>query len=587
VTYLHASCTGCVILKVGPPVAPSKLCLILLLLAPALAQDNSTDQPQTQPQVPPQAQLPVEMPLPNEPGSIQGTVLSDATGQPLRRAQVLLRRADATSGGAYQTTNESGSFTFPNVTPGRYSMNVQREGFLPLSAGHIGAYKMPPIFTVQSGQTIESFVFRMTPWGIVSGKVKFDDAEPAVNVVVQLYREFYDRGRHGYVAAASARTDDRGEYRAHGLDPGAYYVAALYQSPPRPPGSQEQIRTDDTGKPLPNLSYAVTFFPDAHRMADAVAVHVAGGQEAGGIDIFLGLIHTVRLNGRVLSALSGNVIPGALVTLRWNDPDNTASVSAPVDVGMDARQNFEMQGVTPGPYLVVATGAEGNMTLTGRVPINVGDADIAGLDVVVSPESVWTGKVRIDGEDASLPPGLVVSLEPRRPTATTTRAQVSPEGDFSIAFVPNEVYDLYVLNAPNDVYLKSVLVADAERLALGLEASPSAAPPPLDVVLSTHGGQVVGRAVTTDSQIVASGASVLLIPDPPDGRVQAYRALSADEQGNFIGQGVAPGSYIVLAWFDQPPCQLYNPAELAACRALGSPLKIAEDGQESVQVTAR
>ncbi|HUA17961.1 MAG TPA: carboxypeptidase-like regulatory domain-containing protein [Bryobacteraceae bacterium] len=553
-----------------------KFCLLLpFLLAPALAQDQ------------PSAPSPSDLSDTNQPGAIQGTVLSDATSEPLRRAQVLLRGADAKTGGSYETTDETGSFSFPKVAPGRYSITVQREGYLTLSAGRIGAYKMPPVFTVQPGQTIDSFVFRMTPWGIVSGRVKFNDAEPAVNVVVQLYREFYDRGQHGYVAAASARTDDRGEYRVHGLEAGSYYIAALYQSPPRPAGAQEQIRTDATGASLPEMNYAVTFFPDAHRMADAVAVHVTAGQEVAGNDIFLGLVHTVRIHGRVLSSLTGKVLPGALITLRWNDPYNTASVSAPVNVTTDANQNFEIEGVTPGPYLVVATAEEAGKTLTARVPINVGDSDLSGLDVVVSPESIWKGKIRMDGEDATLPKGLAVALEPRRPTASPARADVSPEGDFSVAFVPNEVYDLYVLNAPNDVYLKSVQVAGAERLALGLEASPGAVPAPLDVLLSIHGGQLVGRVVTTDSQIVASGANVLLIPDPPQGRVQAYKAFYADEQGNFFLQGIAPGMYLVVAWFDQPPCQVYNPDDLATCRAQGSPVTLTEDGQETVQVTAR
>ena len=46
----------------------------------------------------------------------------------------------------------------------------------------------------------------------------------------------------GIAAAASARTDDRGEYRVHGLEPGSYYVAALYQAPPRPSGALKNRR---------------------------------------------------------------------------------------------------------------------------------------------------------------------------------------------------------------------------------------------------------------------------------------------------------------------------------------------------------
>jgi hypothetical protein len=558
-----------------------KFCLLIFgCLLSALGQDPPSTPPAISP--PPTT----EPPEARDPGVIQGTVLGGATGQPLRRAQVVLRPADPKASSTFQTTDDSGGFTFPKVPVGRYTITVQRDGFLPLSAGRIGAYKMPPIFSVSSGQTISSFVFTLTPSGVVSGKVKFDDAEPAVNVAIQLYRSYYDRGRHGYAAAASARTDDRGEYRVHGLEPGSYYVAALYQAPPRPAGAEEQSKTDPQGNPLPELSYAVTFFPEAQKMSDAVPVKITPGQEVGGIDIFLTLVHTVRVRGQVIGALQGSVVTSPNVSLRWNDPDNTASVNAPISVTLDKEQNFEIRGVTAGPYLLVASGVEAGVTLTGRVPLNVGDADVGDVDVVIQAESMWSGKVRVDGNDAPLPPGLVVSLQPRRPITSPTRAQVSDTGDFTIPFAPDETYDLFVTNGPANSYLKSVLVANAERLSQGLEASSGDAPPGLDVILGLGGGQVLGRAVTADPKVVASGASIALIPDPPAGRVQAYQTAQADEYGNFLLQGLPPGKYLLVGWLDQAPCDLYNPDDFAACQAQGASVTIAEGEQQSAQVTA-
>ena len=556
-----------------------KLCLLILgCLASVLGQDPPTSPPAISP--PPTTEPPVAQ----APGVIQGTVLSGGTGQPLRRAQVVLKPTDPKAGSTFQTTDESGGFSFPKVATGRYTITVQRDGYLPLSAGRIGSYKMPPIFSVQSGQTISSFVFSMTPAGVVSGKVKFDDAEPAVNTTVQLYRSYYDRGRHGYVAAASARTDDRGEYRLHGLEPGSYYVAALYQAPPRPPGAEEQERKDANGNALPDLSYAVTFFPEAQKMSEAVPVKIAPGAEVGGIDIFLTLVHTVRVRGQVIGP--AGVVANPRVALRWNDPDNTATVSAPVNLTFDKDQNYEIQGVTAGPYLLMASGTQGGVTLTGRMPLNVGDADVGNVDVVIGGESMWSGKVRVEGENAALPAGLGVLLEPRRPVTATEGAQVSENGEFSVPFVPGETYDLYVTNGPSDSYVKSVRVANAERLDQGLEASSGEAPVALDVVLGTHGGQVLGRAVTADPKVVASGATIALIPDPPSGRVQAYQTTNADEYGNFSLQGLAPGKYLLLGWLDQPPCDVYNPDDFAVCQAQGASLSIAEGEEQSAQVTA-
>jgi hypothetical protein len=552
---------------VDPSPLELKLCLFILCVAlPLGAQISQTTTPE-------------------EPASIGGVVLSDATGQPLRRAQVELRPAEAANGGLIQTTDDSGEFAFPKVTPGRYRITVLRDGYIRQMAGRIGAYKMPPIFSVHSGDA-SRFTFRMTPWAVVSGKVKFDDAEPAVNVAIQLYREYYSRGRHGYALAASTRTDDRGDYRVHGLESGAYYVAALYQAPALPANATEQRRPDSSGNLSSELSYAVTFFPEVQKLADAVAVRLTPGQEVAGIDIFLTLVHTVRIHGRVSSALSGKIVPEPSITLRWNDPDNTGSVSAPVNTTFDADHNFEIKGVTTGPYLVITTAVDNGQALSARTPVSVADADVANLDIVIGPEQIWKGKVRIEDDDSTPLSGLQVSLEPRRTTAPVTRATVDENGNFSLPFVPQETYDLFVANAPEGAYLKSVRVGNFDRLATGLESEPGGDPPAMEVVLSMRGGGVNGRAVTTDPAVVASGATVMMIPDPQVGRVQSYGTTYADEFGNFLANGLAPGNYVLLAWLDQPPCEVHNPDDLPACLAHGVRVQVSEGGTESIQVTA-
>jgi hypothetical protein len=68
---------------------------------------------------------------------------------------------------------------------------------------------------------------------------------------------------------------------------------------------------------------------------------------------------------------------------------------------------------------------------------------------------------------------------------------------------------------------------------------------------------------------VWSGASLALVPDPPQGRLQSYRTGLADEYGQFQIRGVPPGRYTLIAWLDDPPCDVYDPSGLEACRATG------------------
>ena len=558
--------------------SPLKLCLPVLCVAgisagqtaPPTATATTTSAPSTNEE---------------KPGSISGIVRSDATGQPLRRAQVLLKPEEG--GSLVETTDETGQFSFPKVRPGSYSISVVRDGYLQQGAGRIGTYKMPPLFLVEAGQEISGFTFRMQPFGVISGRVKYDDAEPAINVAVELYREYFRRGRHGWEAAASARTDDRGEYRVHGLEPGAYYVAAWYQPPRIPPNATEQRRTDSSGKPAADLSYAVTFYPDTQRLADAVAVKLAVGQEVAGIDIFLTRVHTVRIRGRVISALSGAAVEGPSISLRWNDADNTASVSAPIEVDFDRDRNFVIKGVAPGPYVVVVTGGDEGKALSSRTPISVGEADVDELSIVIGPQQVWKGKIVVDGDDSVELGGMTVELEPRRATAYPTRSLVNKKGEFELPFLPREIYDVSVLKLPPDAYLEAVRVGKVDRLTSGIEAEPGDVAPEMEVVLSTRGGKLLGKAVTaTDSSMVATGANVLLIPDPPAGHTQAYRSTFADQYGNFLIRGIAPGSYIAVAWFDKPPCEVDNPDDLAACRAHGAKVVVSDEALESVQLTA-
>jgi hypothetical protein len=521
------------------------------------------------------------------PGSISGIVRSDSSGQPLRRAQVLLVPVESGGPSPVETTDETGKFSFPTVAPGSYSITVRRDGYLTQTAGHIGTYKMPPLFELQPGQDIGSFEFRMVPWGILSGRIKFDDAEPAVGVAVQVYREYYLRGRHGWTAAATTRTDDRGEYRIHGLEPGSYYVAALYQNPPLPPNAVQQRQTDASGKPVRQVSYAVTFYPEAQRLTDAVAVRITGGQEVAGIDIFLTLVHTVRIRGRVLSALSGALVESPSLTLRWNDADNTASVTAPVETTIAKDHSFEISGVTPGPYVIVTGGSDEGKVLSARTSVSVGDADVDELTIVIGPQLNWKGRIVVDGDQSIELPGLTVELDPHRATAYPVRAGVDTNHEFEIPFLPQETYDVNVLKAPEDVYVEAVRVGKIDRLATGIQAQPGEKPPDLEVVLSTLGGKVLGKAVTAaNSNMVATGANVLLIPDPPQGRSQAYKSTYADQYGNFLIRGVAPGTYIAIAWMDEPPCDVYNPDDLPNCRAHGAMLTVSQEALESVQLTA-
>ena len=77
---------------------------------------------------------------------------------------------------------------------------------------------------------------------------------------------------------------------------------------------------------------------------------------------------------------------------------------------------------------------------------------------------------------------------------------------------------------------------------------------------------------------------VALIPDPPGGRVQQYRQGASDENGVFQIHGIAPGRYILTAWLDEAPCDLYEAENLAGCRAAGITVEVQQASQQNVEL---
>src|SRR5437763_1295984 len=115
-------------------------------------------------------------------------------------------------------------------------------------------------------------------------------------------------GRRVLMGAVSASTDDKGEYRAYGLQPGRYYVTAVYRwvSP---------FDTMEIQGVSSNEEYAPLFYPGTVSLSNAIPVEVSPGREASGIDIKLARLRTFRVSGR----LAGGMVNGPAITLMPRD----------------------------------------------------------------------------------------------------------------------------------------------------------------------------------------------------------------------------------------------------------------------------
>jgi len=167
------------------------LILILIPVVMAAQQVNVTlTGPTSQPQPPSQA----PDTKPEDRCVIEGKVFSAATGEPVKRANLILRRADISpSTGnmptSYSTaTDAGGSFAMKDIDPGKYRLSVTRTGFVQAEYGARGPLRPGTTLTLASGQHLQDVNFRLTPHAVIIGRVVDEDGEPVANAQVQAMR---------------------------------------------------------------------------------------------------------------------------------------------------------------------------------------------------------------------------------------------------------------------------------------------------------------------------------------------------------------------------------------------------------------
>ncbi len=510
-------------------------------------------------------------------GSIAGTVVDQQTRRPLRRVLVILQPAEPQQPALSSTTDDYGNFEFRNLPAGRYSLAARRAGYLPAWSAETPHTRLPAIFPLLPGENLRGLLIAMRSAGVLAGTVRFVDGEPAVGVRVELYREYFYRGRHGFERAATASTDDRGAWRVYGLAPGNYYVAAAYTPPEAGANVREQLQLDENGLPVPEESFVTTYYPSTPRLLEAVPLRLQPGSELANIDIFLAKVRTVRVRGELASGLSGRPLGAAELRLRQRGPAGEAMMDVPAPARIFPGGRFEIRGLAPGSYLLAVEAAEAGERLTGRVPLTVAGQSIDNVVLLLRPLPRLAGRLRLEEDPQADLSAARVVLEPHTDTAGASSAAVGPGGLFEIAFVPGETYDVLVTDAPEGAYLKSARIGGFDVLATGFNFEGGALPP-LELVLARRGATISGE-VADGATRVALGATVALIPEPARGRMHHYQTTTTNEHGLFAFRGVAPGRYTLMSWWDEPPCEIYAVESLESCRRFGSSIEVRE-GEE-------
>ena len=536
----------------------------LLLLPLALAAQTKTD----------------------DPCAVSGQVSNAATGEPVRRALVSLRRIDMSPGVTNiqvtntVTTDAAGRFAIAGIAPGKYRLSAERSGFITAQYGSRGPGKAGNLLTLEPGQKSSDLAIRLTPHAVIAGHVLDEEGDPVASANVQVSRQQYMQGRKQIAQMNGTSTNDLGEYRLFGLVPGRYYVSATTRPNPMLPQTEDE--------------YVTTFFPRTTDVAAAAPIDVGPGAQLRNIDITLAKMHTVTVKGRVVNEVrppaSGETAPRTNLNVMLSVRNAmVAGGGFTRGASVTPQGTFEFRGVTPGSYFVVAAINAPGKSITARTAIQVGGVNLEGISLTIRGGVPVSGHLRVEGETTQSIASVRLLLQPADlgglmfgPMPTQ---QVKPDGSFQLDDVGADRYTVSLAGLPEGFYVKSVRSANLDVLAAGLEIA-GISPAPLDVVLSPNAGQVAGTVLDSRTQKAAAMMMVVLVPQEKERREREafYQTATTDFSGQFTFKSVAPGEYRVYAWEEAEYGAWMDPDFMKPLESRGEAVSIQEGGRQAIQV---
>jgi len=512
--------------------------------------------------------------------TIQGKVLQEPGGQPIRKANVQFSARDGQSDGQYSdTTDADGRFKVDDVKPGRYMATVKHPGLVQSASG-----KRPASILVQSGQDTTDLVFYMQPAAVITGKVADLDGDPMSNVGISALRvgsalrgiNFHDSG--------SAVTNDLGEFRIPDLRAGRYTITA------NPPQGLRAPHAESKDKVKENLIYTTTYYPGTLDKEQSVAVEVHPGDET---PVSFGVLASpaYRVAGTVVALPSG----AALTEIMLSSKDHRSVQNQQLGEG----GRFEFQNVRPGSYaatLLVVTGfSEGQpaMKMMRMVEtIEVSAANVDRLQLQPNPDGAVRGKFRMDTGQRFDWTQLNVVLLPvdendfgvaAGTSGGLAMSGVNKDGSFELKNVTGGSHQLLVgakSNVLRDYITKSVYLDGRDVADSGFIVSAGTS---LEVVVSANGATIEGTVVDSKGKPVAD-AAVLDVPSAEHrNRTDLYQRDTTDELGHFSLRGLNPGKYTVLA-FDELQADIRDPEFLKSYEDRGEHVQLDEGARTSIVV---
>jgi hypothetical protein len=513
-------------------------------------------------------------------GVIRGRITAADDGRPLRRATVSLRPDTSATGRPLQTvtTNTQGVFVLREVAPGSYFVSASRPGYVEIQHGQRRPRERGTAITVTSGETRERIDIALPRGAVISGRVVDELGAPYPGVTLIVLAVTYQSGERSFVPSGSAVTDDLGNYRISGMQPGRYYVMA---------SSSEMWRNEKKE----TLGYAATFFPGVPMIDTAQAITVGVSEEKTNSDLVMFASRTARVRGRVLRP-TGEPLAGEPVMLGRSVTPGAILSTGGLNTRTGPDGAFEFQNVAPAVYMARAGGAGsvGSASLT----FPVAGADVENLVLVPRLGSTVIGTIVTD--EGGPPPfpasGVRVNLAaPLGANVLPTVRVPAVNNDWTVQM--NNVggaFKFRMVGLPDGWMLDSVKIGERDVTDTaydvptgGLEISE------LQIVLTRKVSTVTGDIVTVDGKPTRDATIVLFAEDAslwgaPSRFVRSTRPTA---DGTFSITGLPGGTYLAVAREFVTDGEWETKDFLEAARQDGVRVTLTRGGSETVTLKLR
>jgi hypothetical protein len=497
-------------------------------------------------------------------------VVAHGTLRPLR-ALVELLPLDAPAVPRRVRADEQGRFQFTDLAANRYRVTARCEGFVALEFGQRQPPEPGTPVEVKDGGAMTHADFVLPRMSAVEGVLRDEFGEPAPDVEVQVARVMFAAGAQRLMPVSTPRstrsTDDRGQFRIHGLPPGDYYLLAL--SGPFTTASQ-------------TAGFAMTFYPGTTSATEARAVHLDPGEDAVGLTFQLVPSRDATLSGIVVDP-AGQPTVGSLNLLQLQGGDVRAIIQARVRTEADGA--FVFRNVPWGNYVLQGSGGT-----QGFVSLRINVAQPAMTNIMLRLKSPGSGRGRIEFEgDAPLPPVNRVRVQPRPVNFVDGPVGGGPapytvNNDWTFEVTRQLSLARLLVEAPPPWRVKRVLfegkdVTDTALDFLGRDLD--------GFVVTMSSRQTSVSGAVADGEKPALDCLVIMFAEDSARWTFPSRFMGAarpNQQGQFVIDGLPPGGYLALALPTAQSVDWQDPEFLEKVRGLGTRVTLAEAEKKTLDL---